>query len=401
GIQDAVRLSWQIASSLRNTRQTAYRIEVASSGAKLRAGKADLWDSGRVGNAATFDVAYGGKPLASRQRAWWRVTVWDSHGRTVTSAPAFWEMGLLSPGDWQAKWLAAEDAEMRSDREAGLLWVMAGTPPQGKTCQVRLAFTLDGDADVTLMTVAGTAYSAFIDGTPIDLPPASSNAFGQPGTVETRVALKAGQHVLAMAGVVKCAMMVRARLSDGRVVRFNDLAARASADAPAGWNRPGFDDASWQPVTKIDGVTQPLPGRGAFLLRRDFSAAGDVAQARLYVTALGAYEAYINGARVGDALLAPECMDFAKRVRYRVYDVTSMVRSGANAIGAMVGDGWYGSYAAPEGRFAFGDPPLRFIAQLEITHADGRVQTVASDGDWTISASPITMSEIYNGEDYD
>ncbi len=404
GVDDqAVRLSWQLVSGRRDTRQTAYRVVVASSDAGL--GAPDLWDSGWVDSGKSFDITYGGKPLASRRRAWWRVTVRDSHGRTATSAPAFWEMGLLSPGDWRAQWLAAENAEMRGDREAGLNWVTGDKPAKGQTCQVRLAFALPADADVVLMTIAKAAYHAFIDSVPVALPPHAANGWGEPGVAETRLPLKAGDHVLALsidASDVRCAMMVRARLQDGRVIRFDDLSARASADHPDGWNGPGFDDTAWRTVRRAPGVQgQPLPGRGAFLLRRDFSVSGTIARARLYVTAFGAYEAYINGARVGDALLTPECMDVSKRVRYRVFDVTKMVRTGANAVGAMVGDGWYGSYTSPVGRFAFGDPPLRLLAQLEITYADGHVQTVASDGDWTISASPVIMSEIYDGEDYD
>jgi alpha-L-rhamnosidase len=404
GVEDhRARLSWQLVSSLRDTRQTAYRIAVASATARLDA--PDLWDSGWVDGGKSFDVPYDGKPLASRQRAWWRVTVRDSHGRTAVSEPAFWEMGLLSPGDWRAEWLAAENAEMRGDRETGLHWITADTPPKGQTCQVRMSFTLPADADTVLMTIAKAAYRAFVDGAPIALPPRAANGWGEAGVAETRLPLKAGDHVLAMsidASDIRCAMLVRARLSDGRTLRFSDLTARASAGRPDGWNLPGFDDTAWPIVRRAQTAQgQPLPGRGAFLLRRDFSASGTVARARLYVTALGAYEVYLNGVRVGDALLAPECMDFAKRVRYRVYDVAKMLRAGANAVGAMVGDGWYGSYTSPVGRFAFGDPPLRLLAQLEITYADGRVQTVASGEGWTISASPVTLSEIYDGEDYD
>ena len=80
------------------------------------------------------------------------------------------------------------------------------------------------------------------------------------------------------------------------------------------------------------------------LLRTDFAVAKPVVSARLYATALGAYEAFLNGARVGDALLAPESTDFRQRVLYRVYDVTDLVRAGANVLGAHVGDGWYASF---------------------------------------------------------
>ncbi len=137
------------------------------------------------------------------------------------------------------------------------------------------------------------------------------------------------------------------------------------------------------------------------LLRRDFDVAQPVASARLYATALGAYEAFLNGERVDDALLAPESTDFRHRVLYRVYDVTDLVRTGANVLAAHVGDGWYASAIAPSGRYAFGPPPRRFLAQLELTLADGSRQVIETGDGWRTSPSPVVASEIYNGERYD
>ncbi|MCX6903435.1 MAG: hypothetical protein NTW03_08160 [Verrucomicrobia bacterium] len=89
------RLNWVLESNQRAQSQTAYQILVASSDEKLKAGQADLWDSGKVTSDQSIQIAYAGKPLASRQRCVWRVRVWDQDGNTAESAPAFWEMGLL------------------------------------------------------------------------------------------------------------------------------------------------------------------------------------------------------------------------------------------------------------------------------------------------------------------
>jgi alpha-L-rhamnosidase len=100
------RLSWIITSTQRGGKQTAYQILVATSEAALRAGQGDLWDSGKVASDQTAQVLYAGKPLASGQRAWWTVRVWDAAGRpSESSAPAWWEMGLLTPDDWHGKWI--------------------------------------------------------------------------------------------------------------------------------------------------------------------------------------------------------------------------------------------------------------------------------------------------------
>ncbi|MBW8880398.1 MAG: family 78 glycoside hydrolase catalytic domain, partial [Asticcacaulis sp.] len=413
GVQlTAPRLSWRLESEKRGTVQAAYRILVASSRQKLEKGQGDLWDSGRCEGDRAFDIAYGGQPLTSRTRAWWRVTVWDNHGATTTSVPAFWEMGLLSPSDWQAKWLAAETEEMRGDRETGLFWLGHARPvAPARTWQVRLVFDLPQDGEITTLTVAHTRYALFVDGRPLTLPPWPATAFGSQGVVERSLSLAAGRHVMALRvddldndwlyKTLECAFMVRARLADGTTVRFDSKNARTSTEAPDGWAAPAFDDSAWAPAVLAARQTMPFPGRGAFLLRRDFTVKAPVASARLYVTALGAHETHLNGAKVGDHVLAPESSDFRKRVLYRVHDVTALIRPGANAIGAMVGDGWYGSYLAPVGRFAFGDPPLRYLAQLELTYGDGRRETVISDETWTLSRAPVTRAEIYDGEDYD
>jgi alpha-L-rhamnosidase len=88
-------------------------------------------------------------------------------------------------------------------------------------------------------------------------------------------------------------------------------------------------------------------------------------------------------------------------VLYRVYDVTELVREGANVLGAHVGDGWYASFIAPGGRYAFGPAPRRLLAQLELTFADGARQVVATGDGWRTAPSPVLASEIYNGETHD
>ena len=415
GVQLAeVRLSWRLETARRGTMQSAYQIQVASSAGNLKAGNFDLWDSGRIASDQCFDIVYRGKPLASRQRAHWQVKVWDNHKGVAASAPAFWEMGLLSPADWTGKWLAAEDAEMREDRAVGLNWV-GGIRPEGeRPRQFRFNFALPADAEVTLTTIANGGYKLFLDGNPITLPVHLPIAFGPQGSVSTVVSLKAGKHTVGFSlddwdalatyrgfTTFDCAAMVRAKLADGRVIRIGNSGTRTSTDKPADWASVAFDDSAWPLAAPTSAPKAAFPSKGAFLLRRNFEASGKVTSARLYVTALGAHETSINGRKVDDSVLAPEFTDFRKRVLYRVHDVTALVKPGANAIGAMVGDGWYGSFLAPAGRFSFGDAPLRYLAQLEIVYADGKKQIIASDEQWSISHAPVTMSEIYAGEDYD
>lgn len=101
------RLSWVLDSAVRGEKQTAYQILVASSAEELKKDHGDLWDSGKMGSDQTTFVAYAGKTLASRAACFWKVRSWDKDGKpSAWSRPAFWEMGILAPDDWQAQWIA-------------------------------------------------------------------------------------------------------------------------------------------------------------------------------------------------------------------------------------------------------------------------------------------------------
>lgn len=102
------RLSWQITSVARNTKQVAYQIMVASSAEKLVAGQADLWDSHKISSAESIMINYAGKTLGSRAACYWKVRVWTNNGATTWSKPATWSVGLLDPSDWKAKWIGCD-----------------------------------------------------------------------------------------------------------------------------------------------------------------------------------------------------------------------------------------------------------------------------------------------------
>ena len=104
------RLSWEITAGVRNVQQTAYRILVASSSEKLNANVGDLWDSGNVNSDASVQVAYKGKPLASRTEYFWKVKVTTNKGESDWSKPARWSMGLLNSADWKGKWIGMDKA---------------------------------------------------------------------------------------------------------------------------------------------------------------------------------------------------------------------------------------------------------------------------------------------------
>jgi len=159
-------------------------------------------------------------------------------------------------------------------------------------------------------------------------------------------------------------------------------------------SEPGPPDAVARSLT-------PVP-----YLRRSFQLgqpAGSVISARLYVTALGLYEARLNGSRVGDAVLAPGWTDYAQRVAYQTYDVTGLLRDGENVLGALLADGWYSGFVGFDAKRAgahYGTAP-ELLAQLVIGFADGTDQRVVTDGGWRGRFAAIRHADLLMGERHD
>ncbi len=112
GIEETVpRLSWITKTDRKDWMQSGYQILVSSTSGELAKNKGDLWDSGRVSTDASLQIEYAGKPLTSRQTAFWKVKVWDNTGKeTAWSKPSTWEMGLLKPTDWNGSiWIGGTD----------------------------------------------------------------------------------------------------------------------------------------------------------------------------------------------------------------------------------------------------------------------------------------------------
>ena len=138
-------------------------------------------------------------------------------------------------------------------------------------------------------------------------------------------------------------------------------------------------------------------------LRKEFGLERPIRRARLYATARGLYELSINGARVGDDVLAPGWTDYRKRIQYQSYDVTALLRDGPNALGAILGDGWYAGFVGFDPKRAgahYGTRP-RLLAQLNVEYEDGTTACVATDGSWVSSTGPILFSDLLAGESYD
>jgi len=136
--------------------------------------------------------------------------------------------------------------------------------------------------------------------------------------------------------------------------------------------------------------------------RKEFTVAKSIVSARIYVSSHGFYELQLNGKKVGDQVLTPGWTSYGKRLQYQVFDITGMLVKGNNAIGAVLGDGWYRGTLAWGNNWAIYGKSLGLLMQLKIIYTDGSESLILSDETWkTTNDGAIRMNDIYNGETYD
>ena len=336
------RLSWLLtapAGAPRNLNQVSYHILVASSPEILARDQGDLWDSGEVRSRETTGVVYGGTALQSREDCFWKVRVTDSRvGMSEWSQTASWEMGLLKPEDWQAKWLDAP--------------------------AIALTGTSHG-----ILSILAASYEA-----------------------------KDGAGAKDVTGIV--AKLVKDNSLSVQV--GNDALGGDPAPLHVKQLRVSYAwNGKMQEVITAENKTLTVGGGNTSLscLRKDFTLGKAIAKARLYATALGLYELHLNGQRVGDHLFAPDWTDYDKRVRYQAYDVTSLVKSGRQCHGRLwsATDGTAAISAMAASRR--GGRCRRLFAQLEVTYTDGSVDRFVTDGSWKMHASPILSVRLHAGRE--
>ncbi|HJP59689.1 MAG TPA: family 78 glycoside hydrolase catalytic domain, partial [Gemmatimonadaceae bacterium] len=186
-------------------------------------------------------------------------------------------------------------------------------------------------------------------------------------------------------------------------VRVWDDAGRVSPWSPPGfWETALLDRADWTAnwITPdlAEDTTRSNPSP---MLRRAFTLGRGIASARLYVTSLGLNIVELNGKRVTDALFRPGWTSYNKRLQYDTYDVTSLLKTGENAIGVTLGDGWYRGRLGWGGQRNVYGSRLGLLAQIVVRYANGQRQIIATDKDWKSATGPIIKSDIYDGETYD
>ena len=439
---DAVnpRLSWRldaVSGTERGQRQTAYQIQVASDKQRLTDNKPDLWDTGRVESEQSLYLPYGGQVPAARGVCWWHVRIWDEQGRvSAWSDLATWSQGLPAVKDWQdAAWIGCDDAgddgiDIGDVKIAQWLWYPEGQPHHDAPVASRyfrrtLTIPADRKPVRAIAFFAGDDLCVMsVNGSQVGVGRGHPNLIG----VEITGNLHTGDNQLSVTAANGQANVpnnpgswigaVRVEFESGPpLVIQSDRTWRASKESPDGWDRIGFDDSQWVAAMEVGkaGISPwgiPWPDRWhtehrrlpARYVRREFDVAADkeLRRATAYVSGLGFFDLYVNGALVGDQLMQPALTGYDKRVLYVTFDVTSLLKEGRNAVGVVLSNGRFFAprFQTPVPMNTYGYPKL--LAQVHCEYADGTTQTLVTDRDWKLTYDgPILASSEFDGEEYD
>jgi len=319
GIDSAApTLSWQSDSAAHNWTQSAYQILVASSPAALHAGHADVWDSGKKLSSESVNVTYAGPALKSHQRCYWAVRTWDGQGKEERSSEAaWWEMGLLQTSDWQAQWIRRSDDEEKAVlKKISWIWLQDGDAervPQAAEAEFRYNLNLAKLPDsTTLHVLAGGIFTTQVNG----VVTGHKDQWGSFDREDIRDQLHVGdnQIVIHLETPKSNEANKTYRAALATALQLTDGAGKTSwIESGEGWEARSIkpvETKEWAPAKQLGALADlhfgvftdrespaAPPDRidsSTALFRKQFTPSRKVVSARLYVTALGSYEAFLT-----------------------------------------------------------------------------------------------------------
>lgn len=445
----------------RGGKQIAYRIRVArdletlESGAGGAGGAGLCWDSGKVTSDRSAGIRYDGTDLRPDESYYWTVRVWDTTGEY--SETSQFTTALATGADWDGEWVGYQPGEgdtngfrtrWHSIDDDGHEWVQVdlGTTRAISAIELHPAAPFDGPTAPDGTTVTPLYSHSNPDGPREQLDRA--HGFGFPEGYRIEVAADPSFETSHVVADVReedgenpgTAPVVHGTDVDGRYVRVTmtslyEFEPTSPPHLPRSARNPemvteemrpwqmaalaalavrdeyGTDVAVDRPVSSSSSVETDTWGReqlvngkydsttapGSPLLRTAVDLSKPVASARIHVASLGYGELYVNGERIGDAVVDPSWTAYDERILYTTHDVGDVLHAGKNALGLWLGRGRFsrGNRDWP----GFGSP--RAICQLHIVYEDGSTRRVSTDTTWSATESPIRANDLYDGETYD
>ncbi len=426
------RFSFELSDPRRGAVQSAYQILVARSPAELQSDNGSIWDSGKVISSATAQIDYAGAALEPWSQYWWKVRSYDGDNQASPwSAEANFSTGAMSPPDWSARWI--EDPTEQPPYRKGSMgwrsqpskagddykWIMIELGEGGIFDRTRLYPVTQGKRGekfplkVRVFVSDDPKFDSFKTALRVERDKSEPNLIipdSGPIEIENTSRMRFRYMRLGIAAMRPA--------EDGQYsVELGEIELLDGTQVVSRGKPVTVSDAlegeGWSAEALVDGVRESVAGSGvapipATSLRREFTLRAAPQRAWLSCTAQGLYEARINGAKVGEQVLAPGWNDYRSRTYASTFDVTRMLREGPNAIGVLLGDGWYSGrvglahlFEDLPGRGIYGRKP-RFFGQLRLDYADGSSEVIATDEEWKSTLSgPILAADIYDGEQYD
>ena len=415
------RLGWTLQSSKRGDTQTAYQILVASSQTLLDANTGDLWNSGMVATNQLNQILYGGAPLPTSQKVFWKVRVWDgSNIASAWSANATWTMGVLNSGDWQAQWIAGMPRKslgyhaQTSSSQNVTKWVQVDLGQAYPISNLKLhpkwhqglpgyGFPLRFHVEISNDPTFASSNLVASQTTDLTNPGYYPQSYSVASISARYVRVAATKlYYYSVNNNYTFALSQLEVLSGGTNVALNASVSALDTIESSGWGKSGLTDGV--------GFVGCDYGRR---LRREFTVQPGLKRALVHVSGLGQYELSVNGTKSGTDLLSPGWTYWGptswqvgtnETVLYDTRDITAQIQPGTtNAVGLVLGNSFY-NITAGYGRYvkftqSFG--PLRAIAQVRLDYTNGTAQIIGSDTNWMTGPGAISFENVYAGEDYD
>lgn len=424
------RFSWELISSAKNKKQSARQILVATEPTLLAPGKADAWESGKINCNQTNQIHYQGKQLKPFTYYYWKVAVWDEQGKQSWSPVAKFATGAFSESDWTAQWIGDDEVAVTPKTKyythIGYYcdatpqafvdkWIIIDLGSNRTVDEIRIHPATNRNKHFPLHFKAELASSSdFTDAVVLagelwDTVHTESLPYVRKLDV-TRTGRYFRLKVNKLASVGKkgyeYGLAEIEVLDKGKNLALNCPVRVSDTKIEYDW---GDSETGCPPETLTDGlIKRQTPGYYSEippspLLRKEIHISKKIKHALYHVSAMGIYEARINGKKVGKQILAPEWTDYDHHIQYQTYEVSDLLQNGVNALGAMLADGWYsGARWSYPGRGGYGNYARTFFAQLVIQYEDGTSEIFATDNSWKyLAQGPITQATFFGGEEYD
>ncbi len=391
-------LSWKLSSTERGQKQTAFRIVVSSSLENFDNGIYDVWDYSEASSA--MGLNYAGPALEARSEYFWTVFVTDKDGDIVApNTVARFETALFGDFGDENHWISAENAAFDNTTAKLDVNMTLNNMAVGVTfCQSDdyvkyLMWQINVSTGKVMFRphyYTGSGWGLFTEIDISNIFPSVKDCIGVPfvmtleidnGTLDTYI------NGTKIHSITKPEYVGR--------IGAPELYLGGAESGVISWDL--YDENNNFIYEKTQDKLLPYCAQ---LFRKNFNLFSDsaVEKARLYVTAAGCHEMYMNGERCSDDYLAPGKSNYVTELYYQTYDVTDMILSGENTLAGQVGVGWYNG--GPIGS-AYG-MNLGLKAKLIITYADGTEQVVDTDSSWlSTKDGPVTVNRLYTGQTID